>query len=66
MTARCGDGPWLPSIVLVRAVMPDGSFDVGRLQAGRWQFRVTHPSVGTVTSTREIAGTAPVTVVVDG
>jgi protocatechuate 3,4-dioxygenase beta subunit len=64
VTARVGDHPWLPPMLLVQAIGPDGTIDVGELGPGRWSFRVHHPSVGTITRERTISGTAPVTIVV--
>ena len=66
LAARFGDGPWLPSMLLVRAIAADGSIDVGRLGPGTWTFRATHPAIGTRTVERTIAGTAPVTIVLGG
>lgn len=66
LTARLGDGPWLPTMLLVQGVAADGTFDLGRLGPGDWQFRASHPAIGSVTITRSIQGTAPVTIVVGG
>ena len=44
----------------------DGALDLGALGPGMWTFRVQHPAVGTLSTTREIAGTRPVTVVLSG
>lgn len=64
VTARVGDHAWLPPMLLVQAIGADGTIDVGELGPGRWSFRVTHPSIGTITHERTISGTAPVTIVV--
>ena len=64
ISARLADGPWLPAMLLVQQVRPDGTFDLGRLGPGTWQFRVTHPAVGTITHERELRGSAPVTMLV--
>ena len=53
--ARCGEGPWFPALLLVEGHNPDGSFDLGRLQPGRWQFRVSHPRTGPFTVERSLA-----------
>lgn len=64
LTARFDDGPWLPTIVLVQSIAPDGMLDLGRLGPGSWTFRATHPSIGTVTRTQTIRGSSPVTIVI--
>ncbi len=66
LAARIGDGPWLPPALLVRAVNGDGTFDLGELGPGRWTFRAQHPGTGALIAAREIAGGAPVTVVLGG
>ncbi|MCK5944287.1 MAG: carboxypeptidase regulatory-like domain-containing protein, partial [Planctomycetes bacterium] len=64
VTARIGEQAWLPPMLLVQAIGEDGTIDVGELGPGEWKFRVHHPSIGTITRARTIAGTAPVTIVV--
>ena len=66
LTARVDEGPWLPPMMLVLGVSADGALDLGALGPGMWTFRVQHPAVGTLSTTREIAGTRPVTVVLSG
>ncbi|HEX5053624.1 MAG TPA: carboxypeptidase-like regulatory domain-containing protein [Planctomycetota bacterium] len=66
LAARCDRGPWLPAMLLVEQVGADGTFDLGRLGPGAWQFRITHPALGTVVVERDIQGTGPVTIVVGG
>jgi hypothetical protein len=63
LTARCDDGPWLPSLVLIERLRTDGGFDLGRLGRGAWEFRVNHPKVGNLTQQRTIGDEASVTVV---
>ena len=64
VTARWNDTPWLPSFLLVEATRADGAFELGRLGRGSWEFRVSHPGVGTLTHHRTIGNEAAVTIVV--
>ncbi|HEX6810372.1 MAG TPA: carboxypeptidase regulatory-like domain-containing protein [Planctomycetota bacterium] len=64
VSARWNDTPWLPSFLLVEATRADGALELGRLGRGNWEFRVTHPSVGTLTHRRTIGDEAAVTIVV--
>jgi hypothetical protein len=61
VAARCNDGPWFPAMLLLESRSPDGSFDLGRLQPGHWQFRVTHPRTGSFTVDRSLADTGAAT-----
>ena len=64
VTARWNDTPWLPSFLLVEATRADGALELGRLGRGDWEFRVSHPGVGTLTHRRTIGNEAAVTIVV--
>ncbi|HEU4420531.1 MAG TPA: carboxypeptidase regulatory-like domain-containing protein [Planctomycetota bacterium] len=64
VTARWNDTPWLPSFLLVEATRADGVLELGRLGRGNWEFRVSHPGVGTLTHRRTIGNEAAVTIVV--
>ena len=64
VTARWNDTPWLPSFLLVEATRADGALELGRLGRGDWEFRVSHPGVGTLTHRRAIGNEAAVTIVV--
>jgi hypothetical protein len=63
LTARCDNGPWLPAMLLVEGVRSDGGLELGRLGRGAWEFRLSHPRVGTLTAQRTFAGEASATVV---
>jgi hypothetical protein len=63
ITARCADGPWLPAMLLLDGSRGDGTFDLGRLGAGSWEFRASHPTFGSRTATRVLNGTGSATVV---
>ncbi|MFK7740815.1 MAG: carboxypeptidase regulatory-like domain-containing protein [Planctomycetota bacterium] len=65
ISARCGNGPWLPALLLVRTLQADGSFDLGKLGPGSWKLRLEHPSCGTVIEQRTIGGTSPQTIIVE-
>jgi Carboxypeptidase regulatory-like domain len=60
ITARAGNGPWIPVAFLLERRNQDGSLDLGRLNAGPWEFRVSHPATGTFNTARTVgaAGTA--------
>lgn len=64
LTARWGSGPWLPTLLLEEGRGADGSIDLGRLGRGEWQFRVTHPAIGTQETTRTIGDEPSVTLVI--
>ena len=64
LTARWAGGPWLPTLLLEEGRGADGSIDLGRLGPGAWQFRVTHPAIGTVEAARTIGSEPSVTIVV--
>lgn len=64
LSARVGDHPWLPSVLLVQSIGNDGTLDLGRLGPGSWTFRATHPSIGAVTHKQTIRGSSPVTIVI--
>ncbi len=63
ISARISDGPWLPAMLLVERTGP-GTFDLGRLGPGSWEFRVQHPKVGTLTQSRGIGNERAITVVI--
>ncbi|MCR9246113.1 MAG: carboxypeptidase regulatory-like domain-containing protein [bacterium] len=63
ISARCGSGPWIPAMLLVERIGP-GTFDLGRLNRGAWEFRVQHPKTGALTQNRSIGNERAVTVVV--
>ena len=64
LTARWSGGPWLPTLLLEEGRGADGSIDLGRLGPGDWQFRVSHPAIGTVPAARTIGSEPSVTIVV--
>lgn len=64
VTARWNDTPWLPTFLLVEATRADGALELGRLGRGSWEFRVSHPGVGTLTHRRMIGNEPAVTIVV--
>ena len=64
VSGRWNDTPWLPAFLLVEATRADGALELGRLGRGNWEFRVTHPGVGTLTHRRTIGDEASVTIVV--
>ena len=64
LSAKVDDGPWLPSMLLVQALTADGTLDLGRLGPGNWTFQATHPAIGTISHSRAIRGTSPVTIVI--
>ncbi|MFO1077409.1 MAG: carboxypeptidase-like regulatory domain-containing protein [Planctomycetota bacterium] len=63
LSARCDGGPWLPAMLLVEQ-QQNGSFDLGPLGRGAWEFRCEHPAVGTLVQARTLAGESAVTVVI--
>lgn len=64
LTARCNGGPWLPAMLLVEGQRGDGGLELGRLGRGAWEFRVSHPRVGTLTAQRTIGDEASATIVI--
>ncbi|GAB4152323.1 MAG: hypothetical protein Fur0037_21100 [Planctomycetota bacterium] len=58
---RWDGGPWFPATLLLEGQGPDGSLDLGRLTAGRWEFRVSHPRTGTFTVERALPGSGAAT-----
>src|SRR5262249_5692960 len=60
--ARCNDGPWFPALLLLESRGADGRLELGRLAPGAWEFRITHPAVGTFTVRRAIPDGGTVTV----
>ncbi len=54
VTARVGDGPWIPALLLQQGVEPDGSLDFGPLPAGQIHLRIEHPALGRLEATRTI------------
>ena len=51
-------------MLLVQALTADGTLDLGRLGPGNWTFQATHPAIGTISHSRAIRGTSPVTIVI--
>ncbi len=63
VTARYEEGPWLPAMLLVERT-GQGTYELGRLCPGTWDFRVHHPSTGRMTQRRAIGNQPAVTVVI--
>lgn len=63
ITARLGDGPWLPAMLLVERG-GNGTYELGRLTPGAWKFRVNHARTGVIVQPRTIGEEPAVTVVV--
>lgn len=64
LSARCNGGPWLPAMLLLEGRRADGGLELGRLGRGSWEFRVVHPSVGTLVQQRTIGDEASISVVI--
>lgn len=61
VAARRDGGPWFPAMLLLEGRGADGSFDLGHLQPGHWQFRVSHTRTGSFTVDRSLTDTAAAT-----